>query len=187
MSFPPAQQLLTAEDLHDIPDDGRHQYELVRGVLIVSEPPKTMHGMLAVQIGALLLAFVRPRRLGRVTAESGYVTERDPDTVRGPDVAFVRMNRVPTTDDQDGFVEGAPDLAVEIRSPSDRPKQLAEKVAEYFAAGAGLVWVIEPRKRLVMVHTPNGITRVLRDGEVVDGGNVLPGFTAPVSELLPDR
>ena len=186
MSFPPVQKLLTAEDLHDISDDGCHQYELVRGVLVVSEPPKRVHGELAVRIGALLLAFARPRKLGRVTAESGYVTERGPDTVRGPDVAFVRMDRVPEGDDRDGFVEGAPDLAVEIRSPSDRPGKLAEKVTEYFGAGAGLVWVIEPRKRLVMVHTPDGITRVLRDGEFVDGGNVLPGFTAPVSEFLPD-
>ena len=187
MSVPPAQKLLTAEDMYDIPDDGRHQYELVRGVLVVSEPPKMVHGMLSVRIGARLLAFADSHKLGFVTVESGYVTERGPDTVRGPDIAFVRADRVPTTDDQDRFVEGAPDLAVEIRSPSDRAGKLADKVAEYLRTGAGMVWVVEPRKRVVLVHTPDGITRMLRDGDMVDGGRVLPGFSAPVSELLPDR
>lgn len=186
MSYPPSPKLLTAEDLYDIPDDGRHQYELVRGVLVVSEPPVTVHGVLAVQIAALLLAFVRPRKLGRVTIESGYVTERGPDTVRGPDVAFVRMGRVPTRADLDRYVEGAPDLAVEIRSPGDRAGEIAEKVAEYFRSGAGLVWGVDPRRRVVLVHTPDGHTRLLRDGDTIDGGDVLPGFTAPVSELLPD-
>ncbi|GJG85648.1 hypothetical protein tb265_08290 [Gemmatimonadetes bacterium T265] len=186
MSFPPAQTLLTAEDLYDIPDDD-HRYELVRGVLQVSEPTGFGHGTLATRIGALLLAFVRPRKLGQVAAEAGYVVERGPDTVRGPDVSFIRAERAPVGVAAEKFVEGTPDLAVEIRSPGDRPGKIAEKVAEYLSNGTPLVWVVEPRKRLVIVHTPDGVTRVLRDGEVVDGGSVLPGFTAPVSEFLPDE
>jgi len=186
MSFPPAYKLLTAEDLYEIEGDGFHRYELVKGVLQVREPTGFVHGELAVQIGALLLAFARPHKLGRIAVEAGYVVERGPDTVRGPDVSFMRPERAPVGAAAEKFVEGTPDLAVEIRSPGDRPGEIAEKVAEYLSKGTALVWVIEPRKRFVMVHTPDGITRVLRDGEFVDGGNVLPGFTAPVSELLPD-
>ncbi|HEY0778339.1 MAG TPA: Uma2 family endonuclease [Gemmatirosa sp.] len=185
MSFPPAQQLLTAEDLYDIPDDDR-RYELVKGVLVVSEPPGFTHGDIAGQIYSLLRAYSRPRKLGKVVGEVGYVLARTPDTVRGPDVSLVRSDRVPTGPAADKFVEGAPDIAVEIRSPGDRAGEVAEKVAEYLATGTALVWVVEPRRRLVIVHTPDGVTRVLRDGETVDGGTVLPGFTAPVSEFLPD-
>ena len=185
MSYPPTRKLLTAEELADLPDNGQ-RYELVRGVLVLRERPRPVHGELAVQIGALLLAYVRPRKLGRVTAESGYITERGPDTVRGPDIAFVRMERVPARENMDFYVEGAPDLAVEIRSLEDRPKKVAEKVAEYLRTGAGLVWGVEPKRRVVTVHTPDGHTRLLRDGDTIDGGDVLPGFTAPVSELLPD-
>ncbi len=185
MGFPPAHRLLTAEDLYDVPGDAR-RYELVRGRLHVSEPPAFTHGALAIRIGALLLAFVRPRKLGAVVAETGYVVERGPDTVRGPDVSFVRRERVPVGRAADKFVEGTPDLAVEIRSPGDRPGEIAETVAEYLRAGCSLVWVVDPRKRVVRVHTPDGMTRVLRDGEMLDGGTVLPGFTAPVSEFLPD-
>lgn len=185
MSYPPTHKLLTAEEFGELPALGQ-PYELVRGVLVVHEHPVPVHGELAARIAALLIGFVRPRKLGRVTVESGYVTERGPDTVRGPDVAFVRLNRVPTRADLDRYVEGAPDLAVEIRSPGDRAGEIAEKVAEYFRSGAGLVWGVDPRRRVVMVHTSDGHTRLLRDGDTVDGGDVLPGFTAPVSELLPD-
>ena len=186
MSYPPSRKLLTAEDLYDIPDDGRHRYELVRGVLLVSEPPGFTHGDLAMQIGGLLGAYARPRKLGKVVGEVGYVLERGPDTVRGPDVSFVRTERVPTGRAAERFVEGAPDLAVEIRSPGDRPGEIADKVAEYLARGTSIVWGVDPRRRVVTVHTPDGHTRLLRDGDTVDGGDVLPGFTAPVSELLPD-
>lgn len=186
MSYPPTHQLLTAEDLYEMPDDGRHRYELVRGVLVVSEPPGFTHGDLTTRIIVLLSAYVRPRKLGKVVGEVGYVLERGPDTVRGPDVSFVRRERVPTGAAADKFVEGGPDLVVEIRSPGDRPGAIAEKVAEYLGRGVSLVWVVDPRRRVVMVHTPDGHTRLLRDGATVDGGDVLPGFTAPVSELLPD-
>lgn len=185
MSYPPSHKLLTAEEFGELPDLGQ-PYELVRGVVVVREHPMPVHGVLAAQIGALLINFVRPRKLGRVTVESGYVTERGPDSVRGPDVAFVRMDRVPTRADLDRYVEGAPDLAVEIRSPGDRAGEIAEKVAEYFRGGAKLVWGVEPHRRVVLVHTPDGHTRLLRDGDTIDGGDVLPGFTAPVGELLPD-
>ena len=187
MSFPPSHKLLTAEDLYDLPDDGRHRYELVRGVLVVSEPPGFTHGDLSVQIASLLRAYVQPRKLGKVVGEVGYVLERGPDTVRGPDVSFVRRERVPTGPAADKFVEGAPDLVVEIRSPSDRPGEIADKVAGYLARGASFVWGVDPRRRVVMVHTPDGHTRLLRDGDTIDGGGVLPGFTAAVGELLPDE
>ena len=184
MTHPPADRLLTAEDMLTFEGDGFHRYELVRGRLVVSEPPGEYHGSIAVTIGAELRAFVRPRKLGRVTVESGCVVERAPDTVRGPDVSFVRRERAPRGEARDGFVEGAPDLAVEIYSPSDRAGKVLRKVREYLAGGAGLVWVVYPRKRLVVVHTPDGGKRMVREPESLDGGDVLPGFTLPVAEVF---
>lgn len=184
MRFPPVQRLLTAEDLYEIPDDD-HRYELVRGVLHVSEPPGFVHGKLAVRIGARLLAFVDDRNLGEVAVESGYVLERAPDTVRGPDVSFIRAERAPVGDARETFVEGVPDLAVEIRSPGDHAGEIAAKVAEYLNAGTSIVWVVDPRKRVILVHTPDGMTRVLRDDDTLDGGSVLPGFSVRASDFLP--
>ena len=161
---------MTAEQLYDLPDDGM-QYELVRGQLRVMEPPGAEHGWLAVRLGARLLAFVEARGLGAVFVESGYVLERGPDTVRGPDITFVRTDRLPSADRWHCFVEGAPDLAVEIRSPRDRRGEMEEKVGEYFAAGTSLVWVVDPARRSIAVRRP-------------DGGDVLPGFSLPLAELF---
>lgn len=183
----PTDQLLTAEDLYDLPDDGYHHYELDAGRLVVSEPPGYTHGTLAVRIAARLLAFVEPRGLGEVAVESGFVLHRGPDTVRGPDVSFLRRERVPRGDEADRFVEGTPDLAVEIVSPGDRAGKVARKVAGYLASGTGLVWVVYPRKRLVVVHTPDGGKRLVREPEALDGGGVLPGFALPLTEMFAGR
>jgi Uma2 family endonuclease len=178
--------LLTAEDLYELPDGGRH-HELVRGRLCVSEPPGFSHGAISTIIAATLLAYVRPRGLGTVTVESGYVLARGPDTVRGPDVTFLAAAREPTADVAHRFYEGAPDLAVEVLSPDDRASEVAEKVDEYFAAGTRLVWVVNPKTRSVTVHTPDGIARILRESDTIDGGDVIPGFTCSVAELFPER
>jgi Uma2 family endonuclease len=186
MAHSPTERLLTAEDLYELEDDGFHHYELDEGRLVVSEPPGLGHGNLALRIGARLLAFVEPRGLGVVSVESGFVMRRGPDTVHGPDVAFVRRDRAPAPDtpEFERFVEGHPDLAVEIYSPSDRPGRLGRKVAGYLARGTGLVWVVYPRRRLVVSHTPDGATRLVRPPEALDGGDVLPGFTLPAGDLF---
>jgi Uma2 family endonuclease len=153
----------------------------------VSEPPGWGHGEVSVIIGARLLAYVEPRRLGSVTGEAGYVLARGPDTVRGPDVTFVSAHRRPAREVAHRYYEGAPDLAVEVLSPDDRASEVAEKVDEYFGAGARLVWVVNPKTRSATVHTPDGIARLLRETDTIDGGDVIPGFTCPVAELFPER
>ena len=174
-----APRLLTAEHLHSI-DDDHHKYELVAGRLLVMEPPFADHGIVEARITMLLAVFVEEHRLGVVlSGDPGFVLVRGPDTVRGPDVAFVREERVPTGEDARRFFEGAPDLAVEVRSPSDRPGMLEKKVRGYLAAGSRLVWVVDPRARTVVVHAPDAVARTLTAADAVDGGDVLPGFRAP--------
>jgi Uma2 family endonuclease len=177
-------RLLTAEELYDMPEDDA-RYELVEGRLVVSEPAGCEHGEIAVQVGALLLAFVRPRRLGAVMVDSGYVLARGPDTVRGPDVSFVRADRRPAREVAHRFYEGAPDLAVEIVSPSDGAAEVARKVANYLAGGTRAVWVVYPRTRTVVVHPDDGPPRMLGSDDTLDGGAALPGFACPVAEFFP--
>lgn len=184
MSHPPADRLLTAEDLYRYPDTGTAKYELERGRLVVSEPPGERHGSIALNIGTALLAWVRPRHLGVVTLEAGCVLRRGPDTVRGPDVTFMRRERLDPTRDRDKFIEGAPDFAVEVISPSERPGAVARKIAGYFEGGSSLVWAVYPLRRLVVVHTSGGATRMVREPEALDGGDVVPGFTLPVVEVF---
>lgn len=180
----PSEPLLTAEDLYDLPDDGRHRYELVDGRLVVSEPPGMTHGGITVNFAMLLGTFVRQHRLGRVYGEAGYVLRRGPDTVRGPDLTFVRRDRLPAPEVAHRFYEGAPDLAVEIVSPGDRAGEIARTVAGYLAAGTRLVWVVYPARRTVVAHRPGGTTRVFGEDGTLDGGDVLPGFAAPVAEVF---
>ena len=180
-----AETLLTAEDLYALPDDDRG-YELVEGRLVVSEPPGWAHGSIALHAGAVLLAFVRSRGLGAVAVESGYVLARRPDTVRGPDISFVRTERLPGRDVAYRYYEGAPDLAVEILSPDDRATEVARKVAGYLRAGTRAVWVLDPESRTLVVHTPDGLARLHTSDDTVDGGDALPGFSAPVAALFPD-
>jgi Uma2 family endonuclease len=176
--------LMTAEELARLPDDG-YRYELVKGVLHRMSPGSFEPSTIAMRIGARLVAFADEHGLGEVTgADGGYVLERGPDTVRAPDVAFVRADRVPTREEQQHFAELAPDLAVEVISPSDRMSDLEEKVEQYLALGVPLVWVFHPRERTVTVRRPRRAPRVLRDGDVIDGEEILPGFRLPVADVF---
>lgn len=184
MAHPPTERLLTAEDLYRYPDTGTKKYELERGRLVVSEPPGLPHGSVGMRIGAALLNFVEPRGLGLVVGQAGFVLRRGPDTVRGPDAAFLRRDRLPGGPVPEGFFEGAPDLVVEVISPSERAGAVARKVAAYFEGGAAIVWAVYPPRRLVVVHTRDGATRMVRAPEALDGGDVLPGFALPVAAVF---
>jgi Uma2 family endonuclease len=118
-----------------------------------------------------------------VFGEAGYVLASEPDTVRAPDASFVSTERISGAARRGPYVVGAPDLAVEVVSPGDT-RQVAEKVGEYLAAGARAVWVIDPRRRTVTTHLPGGDPVRLGPGETLDGGDYLPGFRLPVSEVF---
>jgi Uma2 family endonuclease len=175
--------LLTADDLMRLqPRDKRA--ELVRGRMIVREPSGFRHGDIAMEIAALLHTFVKAHDLGRVlAAETGFVLSSSPDTVRAADAAFVRHDRIPKPVPR-GFARFAPNLVVEVLSPSDRSAELLEKVADWLNGGAELVWVIDPERREARVHRANGTSSVIAEASALDGEDVLPGFVCPLSQVL---
>jgi Uma2 family endonuclease len=174
---------LTVEDLPWLaPEEGRA--ELVAGTLVREPPPGEGHGGMAVDVVALLDPFVREHGLGRVFVESGYVLASDPDTVRGPDVSFVSAERLATGARRGPYLVGAPDLAVEIVSPSDGWRQVAAKVAEYLAADGRAVWVIDPGRQTVTTHLPDRPPTTLGRHDTLHGASYLPGLRLPVADLF---
>ncbi len=176
--------LVTAEELAEIPDDG-YQYELIEGVMRRMAPASFRPSNLATRVAARLVAYAEAHGLGEVTGADGdYILARDPDTVLAPDVAFVRAERVPALAEQDQFAALAPDLVIEVVSPSDRTKDVNEKVARYLAAGVPLIWVFHPRSLTVTVHRPDRPVLTMREGEVLDGEDIVPGFRLPIAQIF---
>jgi Uma2 family endonuclease len=174
---------VTAGELLELPDDG-WEYALVEGVLQKMPPPGEDHAAISLIIGASLLAHVNKHKLGLVTSERGFILRTDPDTVRAPEVAFVRQERIAATGRIKGYRQGAPDLAIEVNSPHDRPGEIATKVRDYLAAGARMVIVIDPEPRLATVyHAPDKVT-FLTEADTLDGGDVVPGWKLAVAELF---
>jgi Uma2 family endonuclease len=183
MSASASSVLLTAEDLpYVMPHEER--CELVAGEVIREPLPGEEHGCVAATIVILLGQFVRDHGLGRVYDHAGFVVARDPDTVRGPDAAFVSAERSAATVRRGPFFEGAPDLAVEVLSPGNTRREIATKIGEYLAAGGRAVWVVDPRRRTVTVHRPEREPETVSRDEVLDGGTVLPGFRLPVVHIF---
>jgi Uma2 family endonuclease len=175
-------QPLTAEEFAVLPDD-RYRYELSAGFL-VSEPfPVARHDRLRKRIERALADFVLSRDLGEVFGEVGYVLARDPDTVRGPDVSFVSKARLEGFDDR-RFYPGAPDLAIEVLSPSNRPGETHAKVADYLAAGAKLVWVIDTDRRQVAAYRTLLAPKPIGSGEALEAQDLIPGFALPIDDLF---
>jgi Uma2 family endonuclease len=175
--------VLTADDLFLMEENG--PCELVRGEVIPLSPSGGIHGKLTIRIGALLDAYVRPRRLGVVCgAETGFILERDPDTVRGPDASFVSQDRIPPEGEPEGYWPFAPDLAVEVISPNDLYREVEQKVEEYLKAGVRLVWIVNPGTRTITIHRPPSIVHILHIEERLIGEDVVPGFEVPVSEVF---
>ncbi|HYT71047.1 MAG TPA: Uma2 family endonuclease [Gemmatimonadales bacterium] len=180
--MPPA-TVQTAQDLRRFSEPGKTA-ELVRGVLVVREPPFTSHGSRAARLTVRMGAFVEREGLGEVFAQdTGFQIERDPDTVRAPDLAFVasaRLGQIP----QEGYAEVAPDLVVEVLSPSDRPGAVLEKVGQWLSAGTRLVWVVDPAHRHTRVYRADGSVSIVGPEGELDGEDVLPGFRCPLGEIL---
>jgi Uma2 family endonuclease len=174
---------LSEDDLAGLPDDG-FRHELQAGLLIAEPRPFLLHAQVQARMIALLDAFARARGLGQVLGDGGFLLARDPDTVRGPDVSFVTRERWGAVTDLRRFFRGAPDLAVEVLSPSNRAGETHAKVADYLAAGARLVWIVDPERRTVTVHRTLLAPRRLRAEDVLDGEDVLPGLTIPVASIF---
>lgn len=174
---------ITADELLRLPDDG-WRYELLHGRLLREPLAGAEHSWLGVMLGARLRDFVGDGNLGYVFgADCGFRIATDPDTVRAPDVAFVTGERLPAGPPR-GYVPFAPDLAVEIVSPTDRMSDVTRKIVDYLDAGTRLVWVIDPATRTAAVHRTGNDVVMIRDGDVLDGGDVLPGFRLPLTDLL---
>lgn len=178
------ERILTADDVLAMPDDNL-RHELVTGQL-VSEPPASFgHGAVAGNIFHLLSVFVRKRKLGRVlSADTGFLLARSPDTLRVPDVAFVSTERIRLAGNVKGFFPGAPDLAVEVLSPSDRPDRIHAKIADYLASGSRLVWIIDPVHERVIVHRLLLSQRILHRDDTLEAEDILPGFSVSVAGIF---
>ena len=163
-------------------------FELVRGHLVRLTPAGMEHGRIAGRLVVEVGAYARAHGLGSVyAAETGYVLFRDPDTVRAPDVAFGSREREAAVRGHRGFFPGAPDLAVDVRSPDETLAQLAAKAGEYLAAGARLVWVVDPPADVVYAYVAGEEPRRLSGRDVLTGGDVLPGFALPLAQLFADE
>jgi len=177
---PPA--LLTADELQHVyvPDK---RVELVRGLLVVRELPGMRHARVAMDLALALGAHVRAAALGRVYAEAGFKLASNPDTVRGPDIAFISRGRIPDPEPT-GFAGFAPDLVVEVISPGDRAGEVLAKVADWISAGTRVVWVLDPARRVARVYRADGTEQILTADESLDGGDVVPGFSCPLREIF---
>ena len=175
-------QLMTAEDLLQ-PDVPKHA-QLVRGVLVVREPPGFRHGEITARLTSALTMYVDAHKLGRVVAgDAGFKLQSHPDTVRGADIAFVSWERLPQRSPVD-FPSLGPDLVVEVLSPGDRPGETLAKIADWLSAGTRLVWVVDAERRLARVYRADGTETTLDAAGLLDGEGVLPGFSCTLASIL---
>ena len=184
MSTATKKKLLTAEEFMLLPDppDGAQQ-ELDRGEVVTMPSPKARHGICCIKVGRKIGDFVEKKKLGHVaSSDSGVILERNPDTVRGPDIAYYSFKRVPKV--PEAYFEVAPDLVVEVVSPDDSFSKLQRKVRQYLASGTPLVWIVDPELRTVTLHRSSERAQTLEEGETVTGEKVLPGFSCRVAEFF---
>jgi len=181
--MPADARLVTAEELEKFPDDD-YRYELVEGRVIRMSPVGFEHGRIVVQFGALLASHVQKLSLGAVVTEVGFKLASNPDTVRGPDLAFIQGSKIPSHKLR-GFWHGPPDLVIEVLSPDDRTSEVRAKVEEYLASGVTAVVVIDPDDRAVSVHRPSARTLTLSAADdVLDLDDVVSGFRCSLREIF---
>jgi Uma2 family endonuclease len=175
--------LITADELLHLNLPNKRT-ELVKGSLVVREPAGYQHGEVAMNIATAINSIVRADNLGRVlAAETGFKLASNPDTVRAPDVAFVSRERVPESSPR-GFASFAPDLAVEVLSPADRPGEVLEKVADWLSAGTRLVWVVDPVRRNARIYRADGSESIRAEGDTLEGEDVVPGFSCQLRDIF---
>jgi len=179
-------RLVTVEDVERLPDDG-YRYALIRGELYRQPPRVPRQGRAIANVGRLLDECVGHTGSGAVFAGSGFVLCRGPDTLLAPDISYLRADRLPPEGPWEEWPDLTPDLAVAVVSPSDIGPLIEDKVDKvqaYLPAGVRLLWLLDPRRRTVRVRAADGSDRLLAATEVLDGGDVLPGFRLPVARLF---
>ena len=177
-------KLLTADDLLRLDSEGVRG-ELIRGVLYETMPTGQEHGEIAANLVTELRNFVKPRKLGRLTvSDAGVWLERDPDTVREPDITYTSAARLPPGVRVRGYAEVVPDLVVEIVSPNDSQREVNDKAQMWLSYGVDLVWVVQPDTYTVDVYRPGQAIATLDEQDTLDGLDVLPGFTCAVRDIF---
>ena len=177
-------QRLTAQDLLRLYSEGVRG-ELIRGALCETMPTGYEHGRIVMNLGILLGNFIKPLKLGSLTAsDSGVWLERDPDTVREPDIAYFSEEKMPTGSRVRGYAEVAPDLVVEVVSPNDGLGEVHDKALMWLSYGVRLVWVVNPDTRTVDVYREGRAASTLTEVDTLDGLDALPGFTCAVRDVF---
>jgi Uma2 family endonuclease len=180
------EKLYTADDLLEISARDGNRYELIHGRLHVMAPAGDLHGSYAMGLGARMYTHADDNDLGIVfAAETGFVLETAPDHVRAPDAAFVSKARL-SQKLTGKYFSGAPDIAVEVVSPNDTVSEVQDKIQDWLTHGSRLVWVVDPRSRTLTVYRPDGTANVLKAVDTLDGEDVLPEFSFPLSRLFRD-
>src|SRR6266536_615629 len=180
-------QLMTADELLALPRD-EFRYELVNGELKKMSPAGHYHGRVTIRLTLPIAQHVREHKLGEVyAAETGFKLGSNPDTVRAPDIAFIRQQRVAEVGETKGFWPGAPDLAVEVLSPDDTVAEVEEKVSEWLTAGTRQVWVVSAKLRTVTVYGSPMDILVLTEKDLLDGGDLFPDLHIAVTEIFARR
>jgi len=179
-----AEKLTTADELLRLPR-GQFRYELVKGELHTMSPAGFEHGVIAQGIGTRLGMYVRDHDLGLVAgAETGFLIDRDPDTVLAPDAAFIRQARLDEIGLPKSFFPEAPTLVVEVASPGDTIEEVDTKIRRWLSAGAELAWVVNPSGRTVTIYRALDDIQVLTEKDTLSGDSVVPGFECRVADLF---
>jgi len=177
-------KLMTADELLGLPR-GEFRYELVNGELKKMSPAGQKHGRIIVRLTEPLAKHVRENQLGQVyAAETGFKLKSNPDTVLAADIAFIRRQRLEALGETESYWPGAPDLAVEVNSPSDTVREVEKKVMEWLEFGSRLVWVVSPKLHTVTVYRSLTDIVVLTEKDTLDGGDVIPGFQIAIADIF---
>ncbi len=180
-------KLMTADELGELPtyvDGNDHRYELIRGELKILPLNEPAHGIISARITMLVDQYAKKHNSGLFCVATGFIVERNPDTVLGTDIAFISHNRLAAVEDFDSFIPFAPDLAIEVMNSTDTVEAITEKIALYFAAGSRAAWVFNPKRRTVAVYASPTDVHILTEADTLDGGDVLPGFQLSLAKLF---
>ena len=185
--LPHSQRLLTCADVVKLPeslDSGDVSYELDNGRLVIMAPPGDQHAAIQLNVGYELKRQGEVAGYGKARTEVGVVLWRNPDRLVGADAAFVATASLPMVVSREGYLETIPDLVVEIRSRNDTLPELMAKAQDYLTAGVKIVWLVDPQSRSVMVYVGQTEPTRVEEHEVLNAGEIIPGFQYKVSDLL---